>query len=198
MKEIVIEKQAENIVQKAGNLLRSQYGLWTLAIISFVESALLLPIVTDPFLIAYILAEKKSVYKGVIVTLVASVLGGIFAYIIAFYFYEYIAAQYIHGVTEDYLNVAITGLQDGVFIIVILGAITPIPYTLIAFGAGFVKVNIFIFIIASIVGRGGRYAVVGFATYMFGEKALEIIQKRLLIISTISFISAGIYFFLKW
>jgi len=77
MDKNALETQIEDAAVQAGGLLRSQYGLWALAGISFIESALPVPIITDPFLIAYILADKKSVYKGVVVTLVASILGGV-------------------------------------------------------------------------------------------------------------------------
>jgi len=98
MNKTAIETHVEEVTVQAGGLLRSKYGLWALGGISFLESALLVPIITDPFLVAYILADKKSVYKGVLVTLLGSILGGVFAYAIAFLFYEFIADRYLVGV----------------------------------------------------------------------------------------------------
>lgn len=198
MKKFAIETHVEEAAQQAGGLLRSRYGLWALAWLSFVESALLVPIITDPFLIAYILSDKKSVYKGVLVTLAASVLGGIFAYALAFSFYEVIAERYLVGVIGEQFYTIVDQLQGGTFVVTLLGAITPIPYTLVAFGAGFMKGNFILFLIASILGRGVRYALVGWATYMFGETALAMIRKRMIVISIVCVIGALIYFFLQW
>lgn len=198
MKKFTIETHVEEAAQQAGGLLRSRYGLWALAGLSFTESALLVPIITDPFLIAYILADKKSMYKGVFVTLAASVLGGIFAYALAFSFYEVIAERYLVGVIGEQFYTIVDQLQGGTFVVTLLGAITPIPYTLVAFGAGFVKGNFILFLIASILGRGVRYALVGWATYMFGETALAMIRKRMIVISIVCVIGALIYFFLQW
>jgi len=196
MKKLSIESQVEEAAQQAGGLLRSRYGLWVLACLSFAESALPVPIITDPFLIAYILADKKSVYKGVFVTLCASVLGGIFAYTLAFSFYEFIADRYFVGVIGEQFFAIVDQLQEGTFVVTLLGAITPIPYTLVALGAGFVKGSLILFIIASIIGRGGRYILVGWVTYMFGEKAIDIIRRRLLFISLLCIVGAFVYFIL--
>lgn len=198
MEKNALETQIEDAAVQAGGLLRSRYGLWALAGISFIESALPVPIITDPFLIAYIIADKKSVYKGVIVTLVASVLGGVVSYIVAFSFYEFIVAQYMVGGLADQFNTIVPKLREGTFIMTILGAVTPIPYTLVAFGAGFVKGSLLMFIIASIIGRGGRYVLVGAGTYYFGKQALDLIRKRILLISIVFIFAAVLYFFFKW
>ena len=197
MDKNALETQIEDAAVQAGGLLRSQYGLWALAGISFIESALPVPIITDPFLIAYILADKKSVYKGVVVTLVASILGGVVSYIVAFSFYEFIVAQYMVGGLADQFNAIVPKLREGTFIMTILGAVTPIPYTLVAFGAGFVKGSLLVFIIASIIGRGGRYVLVGAVTYYFGKQAIDFVRKKILFISVVLTFVAVLYFFLK-
>lgn len=190
----VLETQVEEAAVQAGGLLRSRFGLWVLAGISFVESALLVPIITDPFLVAYILANRSSAYKGVIVTLVSSVAGGIFAYAIAFLFYEYIAANYLQGSVGEQFNTIVNTFNDGVFWVTLAGAITPIPYTLVALGAGFLKANIFLFLLASLLGRGARYLFVGYLTHRFGGRALAIARRNLILVSALFFGFALFYF----
>jgi len=197
MNKTAIETHVEEATVQAGGLLRSKYGLWALGGISFIESALVVPIITDPFLVAYILADKKSVYKGVIVTLIGSILGGVFAYAIAFLFYEFIAERYLVGVVGEQFYVIVDRLKEGTFIISLLGAITPIPYTLVAMGAGFVKGNFFLFLLASVLGRGGRYAIVGAITYMFGEQALVMVRRQVLLITLVCVTGAAFVLFFK-
>jgi len=94
-------------------------------------------------------------------------------------------------------NAIVPKLREGTFIMTILGAVTPIPYTLVAFGAGFVKGSLLVFIIASIIGRGGRYVLVGAVTYYFGKQAIDFVRKKILFISVVLTFVAVLYFFLK-
>jgi len=198
IEKINLEVQVEDAAVHAGGLLRSKYGLWAVAGISFLEAALPVPFITDPFLIAYILADKKSALKGTLVTLVASVFGGIVAYMLAFSFYELITQTYLVDTTGTQFSSLVTKLQGGTFVVTLLGAVTPIPYTLVAYGAGFVKGSLPLFILASIIGRGGRYTIVGFATYSVGEQAIALIKKRILVVSAVSILVVGTYLLYKF
>jgi membrane protein YqaA with SNARE-associated domain len=192
-----IETRVEEAAEKARGLLRSRYGLWALASISFFESALLVPILTDPFLVAYILADRHSAKKGVIVTTIASMLGGIFAYLVALSFYEFIAEQYLVGTVGEQFYTIVDGFKEGTFALTILGAVTPVPYTLVAMAAGFVHGSFIAFCIASFLGRGFRYGVVGWLTHRFGNKALVIARENLLYVTIVFFVGAFLYMYLK-
>lgn len=191
--KFAIETHVEEAAVQAGGLLRSRYGLWAIAGISFLESALLVPLITDPFLVAYILANKDRMYKGVIVTTLASVAGGLFAYAIAFLFYEFIIDQYLTGSLGEQFYSIVESFKGGVFWITLAGAVTPIPYTLVGLGAGFMKASIFMFLLASAIGRGGRYLLVGFLTYYFGDRALAIARKNMFLVSIVFFVAAVVY-----
>ncbi len=197
MSKIFIETHVEEAAKKSKGLLRSKYGIWILSGLSFIESALPVPIITDPFLVVYILSDKKSAYKGVMATIATSVLGGVFAYMVAFYFYEFIAYTYLDGSIGRQFYAIVDRLREGTFAMTLIGALTPVPYTLVAMGAGFIKGNLLLFIIASIIGRGLRFAVVGWITYKFGEQALKIIRGRLMLMSVIVIIFAILFLFYK-
>lgn len=193
-----LEAKVEDVAVKAGGILRSRYGLWALGAISFVESALVVPIVTDPFLVAYILADKKSTLRGVAVTLVASVIGGVFAYAIALLFFEFLAAKYLVGpIGEQFYSIA-DEFNEGTLVITLLGAVTPIPYTIVAMAAGFVRADLIVFIIGSIIGRAFRYGLVGWLTYKYGERALAIARRQLFFISIACIVAAAVYFYLHF
>jgi len=195
IKKAPFEEHVEEAAEKAGGLLRSRFGIWALGSISFVESALPVPFITDPFLIAYILADRQAVWRGLLVTVVTSVIGGIFAYALAFMFYEFLAYQFLTGkLAEEFAWIA-KEFDKGTFVITILGAVTPVPYTLVAMAAGFMKANIPIFIFASIVGRFVRYAIIAWFTYAYGQQALEMAKQHLLWASIACFALAFVYFF---
>ena len=177
-----IEMCIEAAAKRTGNALRSSYSLWGLAALSFIESALVIPIITDPFLVAYILANRTRAFVAVLVTTVTSVIGGIVAYVLAVAFYEFIAAYYLVGQNADVFFSIIHAFKDNTFVLTLVGALTPIPYTIVALVIGFSKGSLVLFILASMIGRGARYAVIGFFTYRFGEDALRFAQKRILLV----------------
>jgi membrane protein YqaA with SNARE-associated domain len=114
------------MAQKAGELLRSRYGLWFLGIISFADAALALPIITDPFMVAYIVANRSKALLGTIVTIVASVVGGIMTYVLASFFIDQILAFLGPTATVDF-NTVVAVFDQGTFALAFLGALTPIP-----------------------------------------------------------------------
>jgi membrane protein YqaA with SNARE-associated domain len=193
IQKTVLETRVEDAAVQAGGLLRSRYGLWMIAGISFVESALIVPLITDPFLVAYILTNKERVYRGIIVTTLASIAGGLFSYAVAFLFYEYIVEQYLTGALGEQFFTIVESFNDGVFWITLAGAVTPIPYTLVSLGAGFMKASLFTFLLASLIGRGGRYMLVGLLTYHFGDRALAIARRNILFISAAFLVLAVLY-----
>jgi len=70
-------------------------------------------------------------------------------------------------------------------LIIFLGAFTPLPYKIITITSGIAEVNIFAFILMSILGRGTRFFIVAYLVKFFGKPALLFLQKNLLISSSI-------------
>jgi len=186
----------ERIQWQAVKTARSPYGLWGLGFISFIESALMVPIITDPFLVAYIIAHKKKAIVGVVFTTLASVLGGITAYVFAVGFFDMMAPFLSTGHIEQVYSFA-ERFQEGTFILTLLGAITPVPYTLVALAAGFVHGNFILFVLATVIGRGLRYVLVGYLTYYFGERGMVLIKKNLFWTSIILFAAVATYILIK-
>ena len=196
MEEKLEEKvvvQVDAAAKKAGGFFRSRYGLWTLGTISFLESATLVPLVTDPFLVAAILADKTKAVRAVIVTTVTSVLGGIASYFMALLFFEIVSHFFFNDTLLAEFDATSQVVAEGFFIATLIGAMTPLPYTLVGLAAGFVGANIWVFIIASIIGRGTRYAIVGWGTYVFGEQAVTMARKQIWLASVAVVVLVGIY-----
>ena len=70
-------KEVASVVEKAGSLLRSKYGLWFLGSFSVVDSALGLPLSADPFMVAYMVANRAKAWWGFVITVAGSVLGNL-------------------------------------------------------------------------------------------------------------------------
>jgi membrane protein YqaA with SNARE-associated domain len=196
-----IETSVKQVLQtttvgRAKQLLRDRSGLKVLSLISFIESALPLPILTDPFLIAAILVDKKNTIKLVLFTTTASLLGGLVAYFVATFFFDTIAVAITPQIAEE-LDRIITTNESSTFVLTIVGAVTPIPYTIIAWVVAITEGSLLAFILASIIGRGLRYSIVGYCTYKFGIQAVSYIKKYIGLTSVLVFILAGLFFWLK-
>lgn len=158
------------VTQKIHTFLQTKWGLWCLGLISFCESALPVPIITDPFLVLYILANQTKAWRAVIVTTLTSTLGGLAAFTVAYLIKDPLLALFPAEFVTEFYELAARA-QEETFVISILGAVTPIPYTAVAVAVGFVDGNVWLFILASLIGRGARYGIVGYMTVKVGALA---------------------------
>lgn len=190
------QKEVRGIVQKSGQLLRSKYGLWVLAAITFIDSALAFPGPVDPFLAAYILANRSRAALAVAVTVAASVIGGVMLYLLAAFFTE----QLLTLITPDSFtafNRMVQAFDQGTFMLAFLGAFTPIPYGIVAIVAGALKGSLVMFVGGSVAGRSLRFGIVGYLAYRFGERAIVTAKKHLKVTSVVVLFLCGAYFFYK-
>ena len=181
---------------KASDLIKSRYGLWFLGLLSFVESSLLIPLITDPFMVAYILVHRTKTRAAVIVTTLSSVAGGFVAYITAAFFIDLILG-YLSPETVLYFNDMVKNFQGETFALAFLGAVTPIPFTLSALAAGTIQGSLLLFMAGALAGRSLRYGIVGYLSYRFGDRAVVLARKNLGLISILTFIAVAIYIFMK-
>ncbi len=161
---------------------------WYLSLISFAESSFF-PIPPDILLIPMALASKaRALFYAFICTLF-SVLGGILGYGIGYFFYKSLGiyiVDFYHfensfGIFENYYK------EFG--ILIVLGAgITPFPYKFITIASGVFGLNIILFIVVSIIGRGFRFYLIAILLYFFGEKIKLIIDKYFNILTIVFFI----------
>jgi membrane protein YqaA with SNARE-associated domain len=191
------EKEVVGLVEKTGQLLRSRFGLWVLGAISFVDSAVAFPGPVDPFLAAYIMANRANAWLGYMVATLASVLGGVMLYLFAAFFTDQLLALLSPESTKTF-NELVQHFDQGTFMLAFLGAFTPIPYGFVVIAAGILKGNLFLLIIGSLLGRGIRFGVVAYLTYRFGESALTIAKKHLKTLSIVAIICALLYALYVW
>jgi len=141
---------------------------WTLFAVSFSESSFFL-VPPDIILLAILVtAPQKYLYYASLTT-VASVLGAIFGYIIGFFFFETVGQWLVtvYSLEEQMIYVGELFAQNA-FWAIFISAFTPIPYKVFTIGAGFFRIDLFIFIIASFLGRGLRFFIIGLFMNRFG------------------------------
>lgn len=196
-----LETQVERALRSKAALrlqrvFQTKAGLTIVAAISFFESALPVPLITDPFMIAAILANRARTVEIVLVTIVSSVLGGLAAFAMAAFFFDIIAAYMTANVHAQFQSMVSFGQSD-TLVTTLAGAITPVPYTLTAWVVAVANGNVWWFIIGSFLGRGVRYGIVGYCTYMFGPTAMRYARRYLGLTSLVVLIAVGFYIWLK-
>lgn len=177
MKEILYKLSPfyakEALVARARGPFARQILFWT----AFLESSVFL-VPPDVILVAILLTGVKNWKYYALLTTIASVLGGIFGYIIGFYLFDTVGLWIIntYSLEETFLKVSQL-YETYAFWVVFISAFSPIPYKIFTVGAGVFHINLLMFIIASLIGRGLRFFIVSYLVYVFGERFVATIQK---------------------
>jgi membrane protein YqaA with SNARE-associated domain len=153
------------------------YGIPALFVLAFAESSFF-PLPPDILLIALALARPTRAYYFAAVCTVGSVLGGLFGYYIGFALWstfeplllgKIISVANFERVTQTY--------QEHGAEAVFAAAFTPIPYKVFTVAAGVAKIDLQPFLLASLLGRGGRFFLVALVIGLAGRRAKELIDR---------------------
>jgi len=158
---------------------RHKRASWALAIVSFVESSVF-PIPPDVLLIPMVLAKRhRWIFYATICT-IASVLGAFLGYFIGAYLYESIGQPVLafYGREDSFDKVRDWYNTWGGWG-VLFAAVTPFPYKVLTIFSGATGLNLTVFIVVSIIGRGLRFFAVSALLYWVGDPVREFIEKRL-------------------
>jgi len=169
-----LKNYLKNWVLKWAHSIHSRVALFLLA---FSESSFF-PVPPDILLIAILGVGAYHWRYYAVLTLVGSLLGGIFGYLIGWGFYEAIGYKIVEFYNlQETMNSLEIAFSKNVFLAVFTAAFTPIPYKIITISAGLFRVDFFIFIIASFVGRGLRFFIIAYLMRLFGEKISQVIYR---------------------
>lgn len=158
---------------------RSPNALVWLFAIAFVES-IFFPVPPDVLLIAIAYSYPGSALIAATVCTLGSVSGAILGYAIGSLASEpVILFLSTYVISADDVELVKIHLQTNAFYYILVAAFTPIPYKVFTITAGVVGMSLPVFIIASILGRGGRFFLVSCVIMAFGNKAKPFIEKHL-------------------
>ena len=148
---------------------RHQYATVWLALVSFTESSCFL-IPPDVMLAPMSLAKPHKAWFYAGLTTLASVLGGLFGYLIGAYAFQFIepwlvSLNYMHA-----YHTAESWFQQWGFWAIFLAGFTPIPYKIFTIASGALGMALIPFIIGSTIGRGMRFFLVAGLMRWGGER----------------------------
>ncbi len=159
------------------------YGTPALFAISFAESSFF-PIPPDVLQIALSMSRPRRAFFYAAVSAVASVLGGILGWLIGYALWRLVGDffyAYVPGVTPENMDYVGGLYRENAFWAIFAAAFTPIPYKVftIASGVFYEYVSLQTLIIASILGRSGRFFLVAGSIYLFGPSVKRFLETYL-------------------
>lgn len=160
-------------------LAAGRFAVPALAGVSFIESSFF-PIPPDVILIPMVLADRAKAWLYALIATISSVLGALLGYTIGWFVFDTIAQPLIefYGYGDKFAEFSTWFADRGAWIVLFAG-VTPFPFKVITIASGVVGLSLPVFIIASIVARGVRFALVAGLLYFFGAPIRDFIERRL-------------------
>lgn len=159
----------------------SQMALFLLA---FAESSFF-PVPPDVLLIALVIGLPSRAFRFAAICTAGSVIGGIAGYGIGFgvwelvqnFFFTYIFSR------EVFDKVSLL-YQNYAFWAVFAAGFTPIPYKVFTIAGGVCKINVGLFLVASLISRAGRFFLVAGLLWKFGAPIKVFIDRYFNLLAT--------------
>ena len=155
------------------------YALWLMSAVSFAESSFF-PVPPDVMLIPMSLARPQRAWFFALICTLTSVAGGVAGYAIGSLLYDSVGqwgiSFYGYGDKMEAFRAAYN--EYGAWIILLKG-LTPIPYKIVTITSGFAGYDIWLFILFSLISRGGRFFIAAVLLNRYGETIRQTIEARL-------------------
>ena len=183
------------LYDKAMHWSRHAHAPRYLAGLTFAESSFF-PVPPDVMLAPMVLAQRERAWYLATLTTGASVLGGLFGYLIGMYLYSQVGERVVEFYdAEEALIETRSWFKDyGIWVILVAG-FTPIPYKLFTITAGILSMTLVPFLVFSLVGRGARFFLVAALIFWGGERLERVIRKYIDLIGWVVLIAlVSLYF----
>jgi membrane protein YqaA with SNARE-associated domain len=167
-----------------------------LALISFTESSVF-PLPAEIMFLPMCLARPERALRYGIIAGLASVLGGIFGWVIGHFLFDMVALPiltFTHSL--DAFAALKTHSETWFFLLLLVtsGAAHLPPMKVVTILAGVVGFNFPLFVLAALVARLGKFLLLGWALSRYGAAVAQVIKKRLALVAGIVMVlGAGLW-----
>ena len=147
--------------------------------LTFAEASFF-PIPTDIMLIPMVMADRSKAWALAAWCTFWSVLGGAAGYAIGAFLFDSLGQWVIniYQMGDDLAQFQQWYATYGAWVIIGKG-FSPLPYKLVTIASGFAHYSFAMFMLLSVITRGGRYFLVAGLLYWKGDVARNFIEKRL-------------------
>ena len=176
-----------------------RHALRGLAVVSFVESSFF-PIPPDVLLVPLVIAQRDRAWFIAFVCTAASVAGGMLGYLIGAALYDTIGVALLefYGYLAKFTEFQSLYNEWGAWIVFGAG-ITPFPYKVITIASGVTRLDLFVFVVASVLARGIRFFAVAGLLWWWGPQIRGFIERNLGWLTIVFFLLLiGGFVLLKW
>ena len=165
--------------QKMRAAIAHRYAIWVLGGASFVES-IFSPLPPDFLLAPMVVAKPNDAWRLALWTTITSVLGAVGGYLIGSFFMELFGNVLValYGM-EQQLNRFTAWLREYGAAVILICAISPIPYKVVAITSGIALIDPITFILMGLLGRGARFFAVAAVCKKWGALAEEFLLKQI-------------------
>lgn len=152
-------------------------GSVALTVFAFLDSSVF-PIPPLFLQVALSLERPRRSFWYAFVNTTASVLGACLGYLIGYALYDSVGRWVIDtwGMRPQF-DQAGEQFRGNAFVFVLLYSFLPFPYKVITIGSGFFHANLPSLLLASVVGRGFRFFLLGALCYFWGPRVRTFIEK---------------------
>lgn len=138
---------------------RHRHAPWYLGTLSFFESVIF-PVPPDVMLAPMCMAEPKKAWWFALLTTVASVVGGVFGYMLGYFAIDAIQPWLQTTSYWSAYETAVAWFKDYGFWAIFVAGFSPIPYKVFTIAGGAMAMPLGPFVLASGIGRGMRFFLV--------------------------------------
>jgi len=148
-----------------------------MAALAYTE-AIFFPVPADLLLVALCLGRPKRSFRWAAICTLWSILGGTTALLLGLAIgEERVAAVMAHVNLGEKATLALGYFRDYGFWAVAVAALTPVPYMVFSWVAGFAEIAVWQFLLASVIFRSLRFFAVGGLVYWIGPSAKRLIDR---------------------
>lgn len=161
------------------SLAHHRHATTSLFWLSFAESSVF-PIPPDVLQVALTLERRDRAWWFAAVSTAGSVLGALLGYLLGVLAWQTVDRfffEHVPGFTEEHFQTVERWYNDNAFLTILTAAFTLIPYKVFTVTAGVFGVSWLTLIVASVVGRAGRFFLVAALIWKFGPPAKRFIDK---------------------
>ena len=163
--------------------------------IGYIE-AIIFPIPLEVFMVPMMLSENAKVFRIVFFSILGSIIGGLTAYYLGLLFFDSLVMPIInfYNYSESFLYFK-NQINEYGFIYVFIGGFTPLPFKIITLSSGALNIPIWNFLLAATLSRSIRFYLIGFLTYKYGNNVINIIDRKLNLITFIILLIVFLIYF---
>jgi membrane protein YqaA with SNARE-associated domain len=167
----------KSLYQWTLSLAESRHAPWALGAVAFAESSFF-PLPPDPLLAIMTVAQPKKAWLYALICTLASVAGGLLGYAIGALLFETVGKWLInlYGGGDRIEQLRQVYATWGWAFILIKG-LTPIPYKLVTITSGVLGYSLPLFILFSLITRGGRFLILAVILNYFGDSLRGLLEK---------------------